>query len=139
MLSTLIQLSFDKIMQTKTYTAIILRTEEKRFAIYTEPVMGKNVQQALTNKKKIRPYTHDLINLIFNGLNITIKQIVINDLEGTTYFARLFFEQKLDGNITHIVEVDARPSDCLMLAITNNVPIYCTREVLEKTIVIEDE
>jgi bifunctional DNase/RNase len=53
------------------------------------------------------------------------------------YFARLFLEQTI-GNLRHILEIDARPSDCITLALMNNVPVYCTREVLEKTIAIEE-
>jgi uncharacterized protein len=63
---------------------------------------------------------------------------VINDVQDTIYFARLFLEQDR-GDIRHIVEIDARPSDCITLALMNNAPVYCTREVLEKTISVEEE
>jgi bifunctional DNase/RNase len=42
------------------------------------------------------------------------------------------------GEYRHILEVDARPSDCITLALMNNVPVYCTAEVLEKTVPVED-
>ena len=137
MLSELIQLSFDKIMQTRTYTVIVLGAEEKRFAIYTEPNIGKILHLYLTNAEKPRPLTHDLIMLLFHGLDIRVKQIVINDIQDTVYFARLFIEQ-IRGDIRHILEVDARPSDCILLALMSNTPVYCTRDVLEKTIALED-
>lgn len=133
----LIQLSFDKIMQTRTYTVVILGARDKRFAIYTDPSIGKTLQMYLTGIEKQRPLTHDLIDLIFKGLNVRIKQVVINDLQDTVYYARLFIEQDM-GDILHIVELDARPSDCITLALMNNVPVYCTAEVLEKTIPVDD-
>lgn len=137
MLSELVQLSFDKIMQTRAYTVIVLDGKEKRFAIYTEPNIGRLLQLYLTEAEKPRPLTHDLINFLLQGLNVKIRQVVIYDLQDTTFYARLFLEQDL-GDIRHILEIDARPSDCITLAITNNVPVYCTREVLDKAIAVED-
>ena len=137
MLNELIQLSFDKIMQTRTYTVVVMEAREKRFAIYTEPGIGRILQMFLTGTEKQRPLTHDLINSIFKGFNISIRQVIINDVQETVYFARIFLEQEIEG-ILHILEIDARPSDCITLALMNNVPVYCTHEVLDKTIPIDE-
>jgi bifunctional DNase/RNase len=137
MLSQLIQLTFDKIMQTRSYTVIILGANKKRFAIYTEPNVGKNIQMFLTEIERPRPLTHDLIEMILEGLEVRVKQVVINDVQDTVYFARLFLEQDRD-DVRHIMEIDARPSDCITLALMNNAPVYCTSEVLERTIPVED-
>ncbi len=137
MFSELVQLSFDKIMQTRSYTVVVLSSGDKRFAIYTDPTIGRALQIYLTGAEKPRPLTHDLITMLFKGLDIKIKQVVINDLQDTIYFARLFIEQMI-GDTKHIVEIDARPSDCITLALMNNAPVYCTREVLEKTIPLEE-
>jgi hypothetical protein len=138
MLADLVQLSFDKIMQTRSYTVIVLNGNGKRFAIYTDPSIGRNLQLFLTGTEKPRPLTHDLIHNMFRGFEMRIKQVVIVDIQDTIYFARLFLEQDL-GDIRHIVEIDSRPSDCITLALMNNAPVFCTREVLEKTLSIEDE
>ena len=116
---------------------IVLAAGEKRFAIYTDSSIGRTLQLYLTGAEKPRPLTHDLISQLFKGLEVRLKQVVINDLQDTTYFARLFLEQSV-GDIRHILEIDARPSDCITLALMNNAPVYCTREVLEKTIPLED-
>lgn len=137
MLGELVQLSFDKIMQTRSYTVVILSGNEKRFAIYTDPSIGRVLQLYLTGTEKPRPLTHDLMYSILGGLNVRIKQVVINDIQDTIYFARLFIEQHQNG-IRHIIELDARPSDCITLALMSNAPVYCTAEVLEKTVAVED-
>lgn len=137
MLNELIQLSFDKIMQTRAYTVVVLGARNKRFAIYTEPGIGHILQMHLTGAAKARPLTHDLINSIFKGLNVRVRQVIINDVQDTVYFARLFLEQEVEG-ILHLIEIDARPSDCITLALMNNVPVYCTAEVLEKTVALTD-
>ena len=136
-MSELVQLSFDKIMQTRSYTVIVLGTTEKRFAIYTDPNTGRMLQMFLTNVERPRPLTHDLIHHLFEGMDILVKQVIIVDVQDTVYFARLFLEQNC-GDIRHIIEIDARPSDSLTLALMNNAPVYCTREVLEKAIPIEE-
>jgi bifunctional DNase/RNase len=137
MFSELMQLSFDKIMQTRTYTVIVLKAKDKKFAVYVDPAIGKSIQTYLTDSEKIRPSTHDLLSSLFKGLDIRVKQIVLNDLQDTIYFARLFIEQQR-GDIRHIIEIDARPSDCIMLSLMHNAPIFCTKEVLEKSIPVLD-
>lgn len=137
MLSQLIRLKFNKVMQTRAYTAVILEGDGKKFAIYTDPSIGKTLQLYLTNAEKPRPLTHDLIDLSFKAMNIHILQVVIVDVQDTIYFARLFIEQR-EGDIRHIAEIDARPSDCITLALMNNIPVFCTREVLDKTIAITE-
>lgn len=146
MFSELIQLSFDKIMQTRAYTVIVLSAQNKSFAIYTEPNVGKILQLFLTEVPSSRPLTHELIDKVFEGLDIRIKQVVINDVQDTIYYARLFLEQDVEEvqhgdtiqHIRHIVEIDGRPSDCLIMALINNAPVYCTKEVLEQAIAIEE-
>ena len=124
-------------MQSKSYTCIVLKSEEKKFAIYADSATGKAMQLYLTKSEKLRPLTHDLMNMIFQGLDVKVRQVVINDLQDTVYFARIYLEQKMDDMI-HIVEIDARPSDCITLALTHRTPLFCTREVLEKAIAIAD-
>jgi len=137
MLSELVQLSFDKIMQTRTYTVVILGTHEKRFAIYTDPSVGRMLQMYLTGTEQVRPLTHDLLASLFQGMDIRVKQVVINDVQDTIYYARLFLEQDR-GDKKQIVEIDTRPSDAITLALMTNAPVYCTTEVLQKTIAVEE-
>jgi uncharacterized protein len=129
----LIPIKFEKVMQSRAYTCVVLGTEDKKFAIYTDLSSGKAMQMYLASTEKPRPYTHDLMSKIFRGLDIKLRQVVINDLQDTIYFARLFLEQQI-GDLLHIVEIDARPSDCITLALLHRVPIFCTRAVFEKII-----
>lgn len=137
MFKELIQISFDKIVQTRSYTMVVLAATQKRFAIYADSSVGRRLQMHLTGTTKPRPQTHDLLISLFHGLGIRVKQVVINDLQETIYFARLYLEQQR-GELRHIIEVDARPSDCITIALMSNAPIYCTREVLDKTVALED-
>lgn len=137
MASELIRITFNKIMQSRSYTVIILGTDQKRFAIYTDPSVGRHIQVYLTEENKPRPYTHDLISAILRGLDVKPIQIVITDIEDTVYFARLYLEQQIDEKKT-ILEIDARPSDCIILALLNNIPVFCRKDILEKAVAVEE-
>ena len=137
MATELVPITFNKIMQSRSYTVIILGTDAKRFAIYTDPSVGRNIQTYLTEENKPRPFTHDFINAIFKGLEIKPLQIVITDIEDTIYFARLYLEQQL-GDQKTILEIDARPSDCITLALLNNIPVFCRRDILDKAVPVEE-
>lgn len=137
MSSELVPITFQKIMQSRSYTVIILGTEKKKFAIYTDPHVGHNIQVHLTQGHPPRPPTNQLIDAIFRGLDIKILQVVITDVEDTIYFARLFLEQK-QGDERHILEIDARPSDCVSLALIHNTPIFCRKEIFDKVVPIEE-
>jgi len=79
----------------------------------------------LRQTPKERPLTHDLINRIFQGFGISVERVVITDLKNSTYFARLILQQQNEV-ARKIVEVDARPSDCIALAAAQKKPIFVT-------------
>lgn len=133
----LVPIQFHKIMQTRAYTVIILGTDQKRFAIYTEAGVGRTLQGLLTQTERQRPMTYDLLHYTMQGLRTRLLQVVINDVQDTVYFCRVFLEQERDG-LRHIVEIDCRPSDAITLALMNDAPVYCTREVLDKTVPVEE-
>jgi len=133
----LVQIRFDKILQTRAYTTIVVGNDEKRFAIYTEPSLGSTLQLALAGGEKPRPLTHDLASALLKGMKARLKQVVINQMREGVFFARLFVEQEC-GERRRIVEVDGRPSDGLTLALLEGAPIYCTREVLREAVPVAD-
>lgn len=74
-----------------------------------------------------RPLTHDLLHNSIKALGGEIDRIVISSMENDTYFATIVVRQ---GD--EIVEVDARPSDALALAVRAGVQIFAAPEVMEK-------
>lgn len=133
----LIPLLCHKIMQSHAYTLFLLEAESKKFAIYTDPKVGEEIEQFLSEEGSPRPKTHSLIQSILKGLDTKLLQVIIHDVQDTVYFAKLFLEYTQKSRRT-ILEIDARPSDCLTLAITSHIPIYCTQELLSKTIAVEN-
>jgi uncharacterized protein len=80
-----------------------------------------------------RPLTHDLFAAALDRLGVRVERVVINELSDETYHARIHLER--DGVQ---VEVDARPSDALALAVRAEVPIYAADEVLAQAALAAD-
>lgn len=133
----LISVKFSKIMQTQAYTVIVLGTDEKQFPIYVEPHVGRLIQLTLTGGHSPRPLTYELLHHLFHAMKIRVRQVVINDLEETIYKARLFLERE-EEKISHLYEIDARPSDALILALQEQVPVFVTRTVYEAAIPLQE-
>jgi len=85
----------------------------------------------LKGEKRERPLTHVLIHLILKGFGISVDKVIINDLRNDTYFARLTLRQIGPGG-TSITEIDARPSDCVAVALETGKPIYVSKGVWDK-------
>jgi uncharacterized protein len=74
-----------------------------------------------------RPLTHDLFASTLEQLAVRIDRVVISELSEETYHARIYLDR--DGLE---VEIDARPSDALALAVRGEVPIFAAEDVLEQ-------
>ena len=61
-----------------------------------------------------------------------MERVIINDLKSETYFARLIITAENELLEKKIVELDARPSDCIALAIQQRAPIYVSRDVWDE-------
>ena len=113
------------ILPANSGCALFVGNDEKVFVINVEPQMGAVIGMFLRDTPKERPLTHDLINRVFQGFGISVERVIITDLKNSTYFARLILQEKNELHSERkIVELDARPSDCLALAAAQKRPIF---------------
>ncbi len=119
-------------------TAVLLGNDEKTFVMFIGTYEGAAILRELNSETPPRPMTHDLLGYVLSGFGITINRIVISSIVDNTFCATLVLEQKCvdeheewNGKRNE-VRIDARPSDCLVLALKENVDIYATDAVLEK-------
>jgi bifunctional DNase/RNase len=115
------------VMPTTNGCAVFLGTEEKTFLIYVDHSVGKAIQMTLSGVKPERPQTHDLIGSILMGLGATLDHVVINDVKESTFFARILLRMENELG-KKIVEIDARPSDSIVLALQQKRPLYVARK-----------
>ena len=112
--------------------AIFIGNEQKCFVIHVEPSVGRAIAMSMRGEHNERPLTHELVGFIFDAFDIKVERMVVNALRSNTYFARLILAAR---NEVHqkMIEIDARPSDCLVLAIQAKAPIFVSQDVWEET------
>jgi bifunctional DNase/RNase len=75
-----------------------------------------------------RPMTHDLLSESLEVTGTRIEKIVISDLSESTFFASIYLEIGVSGEV---VTLDSRPSDAIALALRAAAPIFVLESVLE--------
>jgi uncharacterized protein len=118
------------VLPTSSGSAVFLGNDEKTFVIYVDQSVGAAITMFMRGVQKERPLTHDLIGSIFAGLGARLNRVVINDLKNSTFFAQLYLacENELGKKL---LQVDARPSDSIALALQAHCPVLVARHVFE--------
>ncbi len=118
------------LMPTANGCAVFLGDDNKTFVIYVDHAVGNAIKMSLDGVKKDRPLTHDLIAHILTGLGATLEHVVVNHVNEGTFFARILLRMENELG-KKIVELDARPSDSIVLALTHKRPILVARKVYD--------
>lgn len=119
------------IVPTPTGCGVFLTDGAKVIAIFVDHSVAAAITMAMHEVRKPRPLTHDLMFNILSGLDVILQKVVINDLKEDTYFARLFLSQQLESG-KNMLEIDARPSDSIALALLYRAPLFITEDVLAR-------
>ncbi|MCD6253461.1 MAG: bifunctional nuclease family protein [Thermotogae bacterium] len=89
-----------------------------------------------------RPMTHDLLLNIVEALDAKLERVVIHSIKDNTYYASLILKDLAYGEEEEgsFIEIDARPSDSIVLAVKKDVPIFVSNEiVMENSIEYEQK
>ena len=115
---------------------VVLKDEEEKFflPIWVGIFEANAIALQLENVATPRPMTHDLLKNMIGELEGRVTRIVINDLRDSTFFAQI---RVLTGGKT--LEVDARPSDAIALALRTEAPIFVAQAVLDQAQTISPE
>ncbi len=119
------------LLPTQAGCAVFLGDGKKSIVFYIEPAIGASINDALSDRKPPRPLTHDLFNDALRAFGAVVQRVVIVRVENDVFFARLFIEAENEISERLIVELDARPSDSIALAVRQQAPLYVLREVWE--------
>lgn len=93
-----------------------------------------SINSVLKKKTTPRPMTHDLMVSILSRLDADIESVLIDEKIDDVYYAR--FRVKSGSNV---MEFDARPSDCIALALRENAPIQIKEKVLNNAAISKEE
>jgi len=118
------------VAQTKTGPSpvVVLSDHKGRILpIFIGPTEAASIEMAMLKAKPQRPSTHDLIISILRELNTSVESVTIIDVINGVYIGRLLIQ--LGGVSTAI---DARPSDCIAVAVRASCPIFVKETVMSQ-------
>jgi bifunctional DNase/RNase len=128
-MSDLVRVDPIALLPTQAGCAVFLGDGQKSIVFYIDPAVGMSINSSLTGHVPPRPLTHDLFQLTLKAFGANVSRAIIVRVENDVYFARLIIEAENEIMERKIVELDARPSDCLALAVRCGAPVYVVREL----------
>ena len=114
-------------MGTNPVVFLVDREGKKALPIWIGLLEANAIDKELRNNASPRPMTHDLLYSILVQAHLKVKEIRIVGLKDNTYYATLFL--RLNKSV---VEVDARPSDAIVIALKSKTPIYVSTKILDE-------
>lgn len=117
------------ILEHKSQQNIVILRElegERILPIWIGPNEAQAIRRILSEESFPRPLTHDLLQLIVEGLKAKIARVVIADLRENTFFASVFVERE-----SEVLSIDSRPSDSIAVALRAKAPIFVNEKLLQ--------
>ena len=118
-----------------TQHVVILReaSGERYLPIWIGSWEAQSIAMKLQGVEAERPLTHDLLANVLVELGVGVRRIIVSDLADETYRARLVL-----ARAEAEIDIDARPSDAIALAVRVSAPIFATDAVLDRAAVIPE-
>jgi len=113
----------------ENFSEIMLVGKDMILPIYVTRWQAESIMSGVEGENPGRPMTHDVFIKVINAMGGSIKKVVIDELHGGVFMAKLYIERYRDKKAEEIV-MDARPSDCIALAAREGCDIYVSEEVL---------
>jgi len=107
---------------------IILRDQDGQriLPIWVGVFEANAIALQIENVQTPRPMTHDLLKNIIDDLSAQVERIVVTELKENTFYALIHLRKN-----GHSIEVDARPSDAIALALRTHSPIFVEEAVIQ--------
>ena len=123
------------VTQSHNYAVVLGELEGKRrLPIVIGGFEAQAIAVAIENMTHNRPLTHDLFKNAFDGFNIEVKEVVINNLLDGIFYAQLVCEGP-----SGTVDVDSRTSDAIAMAVRYGCPIFTYEFIMENAGVVLDD
>jgi hypothetical protein len=115
---------------------VVLReTDNARYLpIWIGPFEADAITIQLQGVQVARPLTHDLLKSFIRAMNVKVSHITVNDLRNNTFFAEIVLDVKGEE-----MQIDARPSDAIALAVRVGAPIFVADHVMEQAAITPEE
>ena len=100
---------------------------ERQLPIWIGPCEAEAITLELQDTEVARPLAHDLLKNVIETMNGKISHILINELQDSVFYARLYVD--VGGKL---IDVDCRPSDAIAVAVRAKVPVFIEEDVMEE-------
>ena len=110
------------------------RDAERYLPIWIGVYEAESITIALQEVEVARPLTHDLVKNVFNQLNARVVRVEVVALREDTFFGNIVAETD-----SRTLNIDARPSDALAIAVRAHVPIMVARSVMNTAGIVPEE
>lgn len=120
------------LLPTPAGCAVFLGDGKKVIVFYIDPAIGASVNAVLAGAKPPRPLSHDLFSQVLEAFGAEVLHVTIVRYQAEIFYARLVIKAENEIMEKKIVELDARPSDCLALAVRNEAPVFVVKKVWEE-------
>ena len=131
--SEVVEVDVKGTLPTNGGCAVFLGNEDKVFVIYIDQMVGNAIMMLMKDFPLERPQTHDLFGHVLEALGAKVQRVVINDFKDEVYYGRLILKVENELEEKKILEIDARSSDCIALAVQSKVPVYVAKSVLDES------
>ncbi len=107
---------------------------DRYLPIWIGPFEADAITIQLQGVQLARPLTHDLLKSVIDEMGATISHIMVSELKNDTFYARIVMY--VNGNN---MEIDARPSDAIALAVRVSAPLFVADEVMELASIVPEK
>ncbi|MEJ2545848.1 MAG: bifunctional nuclease family protein [Calditrichaceae bacterium] len=117
-------------------SGIILKEKEgnRTLPIVIGEYEAQSIALALEDLKPPRPITHDLTVNLLDSIGVSIESVIISELKENTYYAIIRIQKDMET-----MEIDARPSDAIALAVRLGTNIFVNETVMDQAAYIPDD
>jgi bifunctional DNase/RNase len=127
--SDLVRVEPVALLPTPAGCAVFLGDGKKVIVFYIDPAIGASINAVLAGATPPRPLSHDLFAQTLEAFGAEVLHVTIVKHEDEVFFARLILKAENEIMEKKIVELDARPSDSIALAVRHKAPIFVVPEV----------
>jgi uncharacterized protein len=118
--------------------AVFLGNEQKTFVIYVDESVGTAISMFMRGIAKERPLTHDLLATVLLAFGAKVERVIINDIQGSVFHARIILSAANELHARKLIEIDARPSDSIAMAVQQGAPLFVSQKVWESVDDVSD-
>jgi len=133
----MVEMTVDSVRFSRNQQRVVIlkdQREERYLLIWIGQAESSAIAHQLQGASYPRPLTHDLLKAIITQMGGRVTNITISELRQTTYHAYITIEAN-----GRTIEIDARPSDAIALAVRVKCPIYVAEAVLDAAAVVPEE